>query len=95
MKTCQRCGTPWSGHPGRPQYRSVCGGCGGYLHTCLNCRHFDRKASQRCVLAHTRYVGPKDQSNYCDEFVMVDGVALARQDKASQARQAWHDLFRR
>ena len=93
MKQCQRCGTAWTGY-NQPTSRQVCEGCGIYLHSCVNCHHFDSQVSNSCRLTTTFYVGPRDAPNYCEEFRMVDSRQKARETKVERARATWEDLFR-
>lgn len=93
MKKCQRCGTAWTG-VNQPSSRKICEGCGAYLHTCLNCHHFDAGVSSACKLTTTMYVGPRDAPNYCEEFRMVNSSLRALEDRKQSARSRWEELFR-
>jgi len=93
MKKCHRCGTAWRGYGKEPRSREVCEGCGGYLHCCDNCQHFDHKVSISCKLTTTAYVGPRQQLNYCEEFAMHDTHVEAKKNKVNNARSRWEALF--
>ncbi len=93
MKKCQRCGELWDG-VNQPSSRRVCEGCGAYLHTCVNCHHFDPKISNSCKLTTTFYVGPRDAPNYCEEFEMTNFQLKAAEDRTQSARTRWEELFK-
>lgn len=92
MRKCYKCGTPWRGR-GQPGPRQICERCGVYLHSCLNCHHFDSELSNSCKLAETQYVGPRDASNYCEEFRMVNSHLRAIEARTERARNVWEQLF--
>lgn len=48
-------------------FRSMCGGCGEYLHSCIQCRLFNR-TSERCTSMTTEPVRDRKGHNYCEEF---------------------------
>ena len=95
MKKCSRCGTRWSGYGPQPRPRDLCAQCGGYLHSCVNCHHFDRKQSYSCKLTHTSFVGNRESLNYCEDFRMLDLAQRASEDRVVRARNTWEELFRR
>jgi hypothetical protein len=95
MKKCHRCGTAWNGFRGEPRAREVCEICGAYLHSCVNCHHFDHALTNSCKLPHTSFVGARDAINYCEEFRMFDTAARAREDRVTSARARWENLFRK
>ena len=94
MKKCFRCGTAWTGYRPQPHSRSVCEGCGSYLHACVNCHQFDHVISSACKLPNTAFVGARDSLNYCEEFRMFDCTARASEDRVIRAKHTWEQLFR-
>lgn len=94
MKQCYRCGTVWKADRAQPRTREYCESCGAYLHTCLNCSHFDREVSSACKLRGTAYVGPRESPNYCEEFRMFDPVVVACEERKDRARATWERLFK-
>ncbi len=94
MKRCGLCGTAWEGYGNQPRTREVCEGCGGYLHCCRNCHHYD-ESNSRCGLPDTEYVGGRESLNYCEDFRIIDDGARAHERKVTQAKAAWEELFRR
>ena len=92
MKSCYRCGTPWRGYGAVPRAREVCAGCGGHLHSCLNCHHYDRQASS-CKLKETSFIGSKTALNYCDYFQMTDSIRKDKEARVNRARDRWEALF--
>jgi hypothetical protein len=95
MKKCFRCGTPWKGFRGEPRAREVCEVCGAYLHSCVNCHHFDHAITNSCKLPHTSFVGGRDSLNYCEEFKMMSTFLRASEDRVSRARMRWEELFKK
>ena len=96
MKECARCGTRWTGYGNQPRAREVCEGCGAYLHTCLNCHHFDRRNNTNsCTLPNTAFVGGRGTLNYCEEYRMLDSVRKAQENRVTQAKETWEALFKR
>jgi hypothetical protein len=94
LKKCFKCGSLWMGY-GRPRPRQICEGCGAYLHSCINCHHFDRRITNSCKLPTTAFVGARDSLNYCESFEMVNSELLAVEAKKERAKATWESLFRR
>ena len=94
MKQCYRCRTVWTGYSPQPRTRDYCQGCGAYLHSCLNCHHFDHRTTNSCKLPDTEYIGPRDIPNYCEQFRIFDCVARADEDRVSRAKVRWERLFK-
>ena len=94
MRKCYKCGTPWRG-TGTPRARAVCTGCGAYLHSCLNCHHFDPDITNSCRLSHTDYIGPRETINYCDSFRMINTELRAIEARTERARNVWEQLFKK
>src|SRR5262245_44155117 len=80
---------------GRPRQRQICEGCGVYLHSCINCHHFDRHLTNSCKLPDTEFVGPRDALNYCESFDMVNSELLAMEAKKELAKVTFENLFGR
>ena len=93
MRKCYRCGTAWRGYGSEPRSREICDGCRGYLHCCLNCHHFDKTVTNACKLPHTKFVGPRSQLNYCDDFNMADSHRRQAEARVDGARSRWKALF--
>jgi len=94
LRKCFKCGHISVGF-GKPRPRQICENCGAYLHICLNCHHFDRKLTNSCKLPDTKYVGPRDLLNYCEQFEMVNSELKAVEARFERARTTWENLFRR
>ncbi len=92
MKKCHKCGVIWQGF-GRPRARQICENCGSYLHSCLNCHHFDNVGSYSCKLQNTTFIGSRDSLNYCDQFEMVNWDLRAVEARTERARSAFENLF--
>lgn len=94
MKKCAKCGTVWDGY-GQPRPRQICDRCGAYLHSCVNCHHFDRQRTNSCTLPETTFIGSRDASNYCEQYRMVDWALRAIESRTEKAKLTWENLFRR
>jgi hypothetical protein len=91
---CTRCGNEltvaaaWS-----PEGK--CGKCGGDLHACAQCVHFDTSAPFECQQPIAVRVSPKDVRNECGLF--EPRTTVERETKSTgptTARKAFDDLFK-
>jgi ribosomal protein S27E len=95
---CTRCGheltvaSAWS-----PE--ATCPGCGGDLHACAHCTHFDTSAAFECQQTIPARISPKDARNTCQLF--EPRATVERETTSSQsatgttsARKAFDDLFK-
>jgi hypothetical protein len=94
VRKCFKCGAIWSGF-GKPRPRQICENCGAYLHSCINCHHFDRKITYSCSLPDTDFIGARDSLNYCESFEMVNGERKAIEARGAQAKVTFENLFKR
>ncbi len=93
MKRCHKCGQEWAGGKRVPGVKEFCEGCTAYLHCCLNCRHYDERAHNKCHIPTTDWVGDRAGANFCDEFEFVDTEAPGQDDGRGDARDAFEGLF--
>ena len=89
---CFRCGTSLA-HLSLPLSRQdSCRECGAHLHVCRMCRSYDRGAVDQCTEDDAERVREKEQLNFCDWFVAVEGAfdagARREQDAAAAALDA-------
>jgi hypothetical protein len=99
---CARCGNEltlaaaWSAE-------STCQRCGGDLHACAQCIHFDTSAPFECQQTIPARVSPKDARNACTLFEprsTVERETTSSQSPSgtsagpSHARKAFDDLFK-
>lgn len=77
--------------------RDTCPQCDADLHTCLNCRHYDRTAHNECREVLAEWVRMKDRNNYCDYFApAAAGQRLARPaGSGTDVRRKFDDLFKK
>ena len=47
-----------------------CPKCGKYLHTCIQCRFYDRGYHNDCRESQAPLVGDKESANFCEFFEM-------------------------
>lgn len=60
----------------RVGYRDACHGCGGDLHTCLQCAFHDPGAHNECREPNAERVSDRERANRCDYFSPGEGEAL-------------------
>jgi len=91
---CTRCGheltvaASWSAE-------GTCVRCGGDLHSCAQCVHFDTAAPFECQKPVPARVSPKDARNTCALF--EPRITVERETKTAappSARKAFDDLFK-
>ena len=46
-----------------------CPHCGGYMHSCVNCKFYDGKAENQCLARDAERVLIKGEANSCECFV--------------------------
>jgi hypothetical protein len=93
--SCFRCGGAYE-LQGRIGLRDVCPACDADLHTCLNCRHYNRSAHNECNEPQAEWVRDKDRANYCDYFDPRRGAAGGtRSSPSAGARARFDDLFKK
>ncbi|MGB3088308.1 MAG: hypothetical protein WBC53_11415 [Phycisphaerae bacterium] len=98
---CPKCGAEWD-TKGRIGFRDECPECAAYLHTCINCRHFDA-ATGGCRIPTTDPVHDRRGQNFCEEFEFGVGSPEAEAEaeaeaeerpSAEAARRQFENLFR-
>jgi hypothetical protein len=61
-------------------YRTtLCNSCGKELHSCLNCRHYNKGKPYDCSESIQEPVTQKDRANFCDYFQI--NLQSSREDK--------------
>lgn len=93
MRVCHRCGTPWDSIKRVPGVKEFCERCSAYLHSCLNCRHYNPSYHNQCAIPTTDWVGDKEGANFCDEFEFKDAAQPADNTPSTAARNALDSLF--
>ena len=90
MTGCGGCGRELP--PGRIEFRAVCAGCSGWLHTCRHCELFDPKSHHECRASATaEYVADKEKFNFCEEF--TPALVARRVVKSGMTREQAEKLF--
>ncbi len=80
------------------QRLDTCANCGADLHSCVHCRYFDPGRSNECSESQAEPVRDKERSNFCGYFeprTSVDLTARGGRNRTTDARAAFHDLFRK
>ena len=87
---CVHCGRPWESKS-TPGVRQTCPDCDAFLHSCLNCRLYNRK-SDRCSSVTADCTGQRDHYNYCEEYQIAQ-IPLSPEDAPNDAKTRWRELF--
>jgi hypothetical protein len=74
--------------------RDECPSCHSDLHCCLNCTHYDTKASKSCREPVAEPVKEKQRANYCDYFIFREAGAVSG-ETSDAARKRLDELFKR
>ena len=77
----------------QPMRTTRCEGCDADVRACLNCRHYDPRASQECREPVAEPVRTKDRANFCDYFVLRAPEGEEVEDEAAAAKRKLEDLF--
>ena len=94
MSACCFCGTALE-----PKMRIMrdteCAQCGRALHACVQCRHYDPHAHNKCREPQAEWVTDRERGNFCDYFSLSPaGRAGTAKDRAQGARSKLDQLFK-
>ena len=64
---CVRCGHKWELKT-QPGFRQTCPECDAFLHSCVNCRLYNRRGDQCSSVTAECKPGSREQHNYCEEY---------------------------
>ena len=87
---CVHCGHPWEAKTS-PGCRETCPECQAFLHSCLNCRLYNR-ATDRCSSVTAECTGDREHYNYCEEYQIAQ-IPLPPRPPEDHARDRWRALF--
>lgn|GEM_PF-427159 len=91
---CALCGR--ENETARGAFNGVCEGCGGFLHSCLQCRLFC-EASKGCSSSTTEEQGDPSHVNFCEEFEPLGrkrgGDAASPKKASGETARKFLDLF--
>ena len=76
--------------------QSSCVECGGDLHTCTHCRHFDTSSQFECRKDLVIRVAAKAKANSCEFFeprMVAEQGSSRKSGGGSDAKSAFDDLF--
>jgi hypothetical protein len=74
---------------------SVCPHCQRDLHACVQCRHYDPHAHNKCREPNAEWVSERERRNFCDYFSLNAKAATGvRTDRAQSARSKLDQLFK-
>lgn len=73
---------------------SECSSCGRDLHACVQCRHYDPNAHNKCREPQAEWVTDRERRNFCEYFVLSSaGRAGGAGDRSRSARSSLDKLF--
>ncbi|MCB0330855.1 MAG: hypothetical protein KDD70_14380 [Bdellovibrionales bacterium] len=97
MAKCSKCNASLSGYGagvvvGRTD---SCPACGSDIHSCIQCKHYDKSAYNECREPQAERVVDKERSNFCDYFSLSDkgGNSSVNDEKAATMKKL-DDLFK-
>lgn len=90
---CWNCGDTleYESFPGRSE---ECESCDADVRCCMNCKHYDRSASNQCREPIAEFVSDKEHSNFCDQFTFREGAGATKSSDAEDARAKLEALFK-
>ncbi len=94
MAGCARCGRTLEIVGNQVGRSDTCPGCGGDLHSCRNCRHFDLAAAKQCKEPFAEVPSEEDDANFCEFFQIGEG-GLSAQASHNALLDAAESLFRK
>ncbi len=94
MSVCYFCGNSLE-----PKMRIVrdtsCFQCGRDLHACVQCRHYDPTAHNKCREPQAEWVTERERRNFCDYFSLNPaGKGGVTNERAQGARSKLDQLFK-
>ena len=88
---CYFCGQPFTGD--KVYRNTTCSKCGKDLHSCLNCRFYDKGSQWDCRESISEGVSDKERANFCEYFEYADKAASGDAKKAQDAKSQLAKLF--
>ena len=93
---CHACQQPIDLASGeRVGFREECPRCGGDLHACVQCAHYDPGAYNHCREPQSERVADKERANRCDWFQPAQAGAGRMESERQKARVDLDALFKR
>jgi len=86
--------------PDRPGRLEVCPECGGFLHSCYNCKFYTKNAHHECSEPQAEWVRDKNSANFCGYFAgrespLADGSVQGKLLSKNEAEKKWEQLFKK
>ncbi len=75
--------------------KSVCPGCGGDLHICLNCRFYSETSHNKCLESKAEFQRTRDRANFCDYFAFKESSTAVTAKEKDDALKKLDDLFKK
>jgi hypothetical protein len=94
MPGCAQCGQALAIVGNQVGRRDTCDACGADLHSCMQCRHFDRNVAKQCKEPFAEVPDDKEGANFCELFQIGEGGKGARANHEALLNAA-ESLFRK
>ncbi|MGE5176411.1 MAG: hypothetical protein ACM3JJ_08550 [Hyphomicrobiales bacterium] len=95
MSACAFCGAALDPAMRIPR-DAECPKCGRDLHACVQCRHYDPGAHNKCREPQAAWVTDRERRNFCDYFTLnpAGRSGVGSGDRAKEARSKLDQLFK-
>jgi hypothetical protein len=88
MAGCGHCGAKLPVVGNQVGRRDSCDACGGELHSCLCCRHYDPAVAKACKEPFAEVPDDKEGANFCEFFQIGDGRPDGRRNRDEMVNAA-------
>ena len=90
---CWSCGETleYDSTPGRSE---ECESCESDVRCCMNCKHYDRSASNQCREPTAEFVSDKEHANFCGQFIFREGGCKSNTTDVDDAKARLEALFK-
>jgi hypothetical protein len=78
----------------RVDFRAECDSCGGDLHVCANCSHYDPGAYNMCKEPQAEWVPDRERANRC-EYFRPSPVRVDASKRKADAKAKLNSLFKK
>lgn len=92
MSCCVHCGRERDAKS-PPGFRETCPECDSYLHSCLNCRLYNRRGGV-CSSVTAECAGLREHYNYCEEYQIAEiRLPVEKPKNDHDPKSKWQALF--
>lgn len=84
----------------KPGRLDVCSKCNSFLHSCYNCKFYDKRANNECRESQAEWVRDKKMANFCGYFAVntgnsTDKPVFEKPMSRDEAKKKWNELFKK